>query len=110
MLKPGKKPYDQYQLGQLRFDAEDQLNYVKKIRTDDPTTARMILLNKVFVLTELFFDIKQLWTPAPKQRLMRIKNIAPSFYELLVKLYRENRLLEQEKIAEAIIDFVFSKS
>ncbi len=109
MLKQGKKPYDQYQLSQLRFDAEDQINYVKKIKMTDLATARMILLNKVFALTELFFDIRQLWIPAPKQRLMQIKKIDTRFYDLLVKFYEENGLSEQIKSAEVIVKFVFSK-
>ena len=52
MLKIGKKAIDQYQMGQLKFDAEDLISYVKRIVSDDSTTARMMLMNKEFVLTK----------------------------------------------------------
>jgi len=83
VLDAGKKPIDEYQLGQFRFDAKDQLKYVENILATDPTTANLILSNKVFALTELFFDIRQMWTPAPKQRLAEIQKISPDFYALL---------------------------
>lgn len=108
MLKAGKKPFDEYQLGQLRFDATDQLNYVKHISSYDIVTAKLILFNKVFALTELFFDIRQMWTPAPKQRLQKIKDLEPRFYELLSKFYEGSSIPKQIITAEVIIDLVFS--
>jgi predicted nucleotidyltransferase len=43
ILDAGKKAIDEYQLGQFRFDAEDQLKYVETILVSDPTTANLIL-------------------------------------------------------------------
>src|SRR5262245_59030572 len=106
MLKVGKEQYDQYKLGQFKFDVEYQLKYVKSIMDNDPTSAKLILFNKVFALTELFFDIKQLWTPAPKQRLINIKNINPQLYDLLVEFYQETTLQQQINIAESIVTVI----
>ena len=92
VLKAGKKPYDQLQLGKVRFGAEDQLGYVGYELyelSNDPVTANLILNNKIFALTEVFFDLRQQWTPAPKQRLSKIKNVS---MELFVAL-RSNLLL-----------------
>src|ERR1700722_9591278 len=83
VLKKGKAPIDEHQLGQFRFDAEDTLKYVGHIADADPVTANLVLTNKVFTLTELFFNIRQMWIPAPKQRLAKIKEISPDLYALL---------------------------
>jgi len=108
VLDAGKKAIDEYQLGQFRFDAEDQLKYVESILASDPTTANLILTNKIFALTELFFDIRQIWTPAPKQRLIEIKKISPEFYSLLKEFYRESiTLSERLDIGKKIIPIIF---
>ena len=108
LLKSGKPPIDADQLGQFRFDAEDQLRYVEHIRHDDPTTANLILTNKVFALTELFFDIRQQWTPAPKQRLAKIQALSPELYILLEDFYHEStRLDEKLSIARNMLPIVF---
>jgi predicted nucleotidyltransferase len=110
ILDAGKKPIDEYQLGQLRFDAEDQLKYAESITVSDPTTANYILSNKIFALTELFFDIRQIWTPAPKQRLVKIREISPEFYSLLQQFYQEKiTTIEKQSLAKNIISIIFSK-
>lgn len=110
VLNAGKKPIEEYQLGQFRFDAEDQLKYVDSILASDPTTANLILTNKVFALTELFFDIRQIWTPAPKQRLAEIQKISPDFYALLKEFYQEQITLKNKlETAQKIVPLVFGK-
>jgi len=110
ILNAGKKPIDEYQLGQFRFDSEDQLKYVESILASDPTTANLILTNKIFALTELFFDIRQIWTPAPKQRLTKIKGINLEFYSLLEKFYQESIPLKDKiETAKKIIPIIFQK-
>lgn len=111
VLDTGKTPIDEYQLGQFRFDAEDQLKYVESIFADDPTTANLILTNKIFGLTELFFDIRQIWTPAPKQRLAEIQKISPDFYTLLKRVYQEQiTLKDRVDAAKEIIPVVFEST
>jgi len=107
VLDKGKKPIDEYQLGQFRFDAEDVLKYVENILDSDPTTANLILTNKVFTLTELFFDIRQLWIPAPKQRIAKIKELSPGLYTLLTEFYSDKDLKERLEIAKSILNLVF---
>lgn len=108
VLDEGKKPIDTYRLGQFRFDVEDILKYVEYIVETDPTTANLILGNKVFSLTELFFNIRQKWTPAPKQRLAQIKEISPELYRLLVEFYGENNFKERLEMAKKIVPIVFT--
>ena len=110
VLDVGKKPIDEYQLGQFRFDADDQLKYVESIILKDPTTANLILSNKVFSLIELFFDIRLLWTPAPKQRLAKITELDAKLFELLEQFYKEPITLpEKLTIAREIVPLVFRK-
>lgn len=109
VLEEGKKPIDSYQLGQFRFDAEDILKYVEQIVVTDSATADFILTNKVFALTELFFDIRQKWTPAPKQRLAQIKEVSPELHALLVEFYGDKNLKERLGIAKKIIPIVFTR-
>jgi len=73
----------------------------------DPTTANLILNNKVFNLTELFFDIRQLWIPAPKQRMERIKEISPDLYNLLTEFYLDKPPGERLEIAKRMLSLVF---
>lgn len=108
LLGPGKKIIDNQQIRQLRFDAEDQIKYVEFVLAKDPTTANLILANKVFGLTEVFFDLRQIWTPAPKQRLEEIKKMEPEFYSLLVLFNQEHKLTKEKiEIAKKIICRVF---
>lgn len=108
VLGAGKKPIDEYQLGQFRFDAEDILKYVESILASDSTSANLILTNKIFALTELFFDIRQMWTPAPKQRLVEIQKISPDFYSLLKEFYQERASLKDKlDTAKKIVPVVF---
>ena len=110
ILDAGKKAIDEYQLGQFLFDSEDQLKYVESIFASDPTTANLILTNKIFALTELFFDIRQMWTPAPKQRLAKIKEISPEFHSLLQEFYQEQvSIKEKLEVARKIVSVVFKK-
>jgi predicted nucleotidyltransferase len=107
VLDKGKKPIDRYQLAQFRFDAEDTLKYVEHIADGDSATANLILTNKVFTLTELFFNIRQLWIPAPKQRMEQIKEISPGLYNLLSEFYSDKKLRERLEIAKKIVPLVF---
>lgn len=108
ILDNGKKAIDEYQLGQFRFDAEDSLKYVESILANDPITANLILSNKIFSLTELFFDIRQVWTPAPKQRLAKIKEISPELHSLLEQFYRDAiSTKEKLEVARKIIPIVW---
>ncbi len=108
-LSVGKKPVDEFQLGQFRFDAIDILKYVENVLVNDSTSANFILTNKVFALTELFFDIRQIWTPAPKQRLEQIQKISPDFYILLNEFYKEQiDLKDKLEVARKIITVVFN--
>jgi len=109
LLAAGKPPFDADSIPQLRFDADDGLTAIQHLLTTDPATANMLLNQKIFALTELFFDLRQHWTPAPKQRLAAIRSLNPTFGSLLETFYSD-RLPPTEKLdaARAITHIVFT--
>lgn len=110
IVDEGKKPIDPYQIGQFKFSAEDTLTAVESLSEKDPATANLVLQKTVLSLTELFFDLCQLWTPAPKQRLKKIQEIKPELYTLLQDFYSTEKSLKMKlEIARTIIPSVFEK-
>jgi hypothetical protein len=110
-LSLGKEAIDEHQLGHLRFDAEDQIKYAEAVLSSDEVTANFILTNKVFELTKQFFDVRQLWTPAPKQRLDGIKQVSPEVYTLLVQFYQEqDGMKDRLETAKKIVPLVFERN
>jgi hypothetical protein len=98
---------DQYE--HFKFDVHDQLKAITELTGSDPTSAKMLLSIKVIQLMELFFDIRQLWTPPPKQRLAVIKAMNQTLYDLIERYYGEQSLPEQIKIVKSIVPIVFDK-
>ena len=100
----GKKPIEASKLKHFEFDATDQLRAVESMLTVDPYSANILLSEKILNLTSLYFDIKQLWTPAPKQLLAEIKGLNQELHNKLVSFYTDgNTLKERLIIAKEII-------
>ncbi|QQS60138.1 nucleotidyltransferase domain-containing protein [Candidatus Falkowbacteria bacterium] len=108
IIKQGKKVNDPYQVRQYKFSSEDEIGSVAKLTDKDSATANLVLFKTVYSLTELFFDLRQLWTPAPKQRMAKIKELSPEFYSLLFDFYKD-KVSSQERIglAQRMISLVF---
>ena len=106
-LQDGKKQMNALHLEQSRFDYDDEIRYARSIAAEDPTTAHLTLANKVFALTKTFFDIRQQWTPPPKQRLAAIRDVSPDLYALLCAFYQQAGLQEKIDIAERMLPLVF---
>jgi len=108
MLSSGKTLPDIHQIGQWKFDAGDQIGYAEYLYEKDPVTADMILSNKVFALTEVFFDLRGKWTPAPKQRLSKIKEESEELSALISQFWGvENNFTERVRVAREIIGVIF---
>lgn len=107
IIETGKKPIDIYQKEQYKFSAEDELVAVEsKIKTD-PATANLILSKSMLFLTELFFDLRQMWVPAPKQRLVKIKEASPKLAELIEQFYVSSTLENRIELVKKIIPLIF---
>jgi len=108
IIKNGKDPLDKIKIDHLNFDAKDSLEAIKFFAQNDPILANFLLSKKILDLSEWFFDLRQLWVPAPKQKLGRIKEISPELFDLLVRFYKDGVLLNEKiNIAEKIILAVF---
>ncbi len=108
ILREGKKPIDEYQREQLRFDAEDQIRYAERVLDHDPVAASFILTNKVLALTEAFFNLRQLWTPGPKQRMARIRETDPVVHSLFEGFFAERTgIREKAEIARKLVAVLF---
>jgi hypothetical protein len=104
----GKAPLDPVHVAHMVFDIRDQLQAVADLTPHDPITARMIVSTKIVQLTELYFDLRQRWTPPPKQRLGILRQDNPEVYDLVVAYYTEHELPRQIAIARALFAAVFS--
>jgi predicted nucleotidyltransferase len=110
LLSEGKTPLSSDELKHLSFDADDQIAAVSHIAKTDTELANFVLTNKIFGLTELYFDIRGIWTPPPKQRFKKIAKIDSDFAVLLYKYYTEpNNITNKIEIAKQIIEVVFNK-
>ena len=110
VLDTGKKAIEEHQIRQLHFDSDDQIKYVERIADIDQTSANLILHNKIYALSELFFDIRCIWTPAPKQRLAEILKINSNFYILLEQFYQDQTSFKAKvEIAKKIVAIIFEQ-
>lgn len=100
MIKDGKAKMDESQRGQLQFSAMDEIAAVESLAGKDEVAANLLLNHVVFTLTTQFFDLRQLWTPAPKQRVEKIKELKPQMHTELVKFHQAETTI-QDNIATA---------
>jgi predicted nucleotidyltransferase len=104
----GKPPLAPARLAHAQFDIGDQLRAVEELASSDPVTARMILSIKIVQLSELYFDLRQLWTPPPKQRLGVLKRTDSEVHNLIAAYYQEVSLTRQLTVARALFTAVFN--
>jgi Nucleotidyltransferase domain len=99
----GKALPDRRSIRHSRFDAEDQLRGVRSLRATDLPAAALVLHRHVEALTELFFDLAQEWTPPPKERLKRIRELNPAVAEAFDRFYGLADVDEQMQAAEQVV-------
>lgn len=104
-----KSPLSEETMAHLTFDVRDQIKTAEALAPNDPITARMLLNMKLLHLTELFFDVRQLWTPPPKQRLAVIRQHDAGLYERIAQFYNAATLEEQIALARQIAETVLKK-
>jgi predicted nucleotidyltransferase len=90
LQQEGKPAIDKHQLEQLRFDAEDQIAHAERVAESDAATAGLVLASKVLGLTASYFDVRRLWTPAPKARAARLRELDALAYQALRDFYTES--------------------
>ncbi len=98
----GREPLTKKQINHLKFEKEDKIRAAEYLHDSDPATANLYLQALCQELVELYFELNQQWTPAPKQRLpyMRRTNaeIAKYFDDLFLAKGFEKQLEETKKV------------
>ena len=108
LFENGKPIIDDHRRKQMCFDAEDQIRFIEDILDSDPLNAEFLLSDKISLLTAWFFDLRALWTPAPKKRLEEINRLAPHYYDLLKEFYSTNLSTKQKvELAKKMVIAVF---
>jgi predicted nucleotidyltransferase len=109
ILAQGKPPISAEQEAHARFDIDDQLHAIAALADTDPRTARLLLSAKVLQLTELYFDVRRLWRPPPKQRLGVLQLLDTPFYDRVAAYYDAHALPAQIQAARSIAAAVFDR-
>ncbi len=94
-------------LAHLRFDFEDSLKAVERIRTSDPATASLLLQKKMLNLIDLYFDLKRVWRLAPKQQLEHILIQDAGLGKMFQDFYTGENLDQQLVVAKNIGFHIF---
>lgn len=107
--KEGKKVIDEEKRDHLRFDIEDFIRALRVISVEDTVEARYLINLKLSQLLELYFDIKGLWKPAPKQLLDEIKSLDNKLHKNITLFYQNHDLDSKLDHFEAIYHKIFQK-
>lgn len=108
IINEGKKEINIFQIEQFKFSALDTVKAVEALIEKDPSTATLVLTKTALTLMEQFFDLRRLWTPAPKQRLVKIREINPELAELFMSYFSEKyNLVSKIEIVKKITAKVF---
>lgn len=94
-------------LAHFRFDFEDSLKAVERVRTTDPATASLLLQKKMSNLIDLYFDLKRVWRPAPKQQLEQILTQNAELGKMFQDFYTDENLDQQLVVAKNIGSNIF---
>ena len=106
----GRSPLTEKQIHHLRFEKADKLSAVEYLKDKDLPTANLYLQSLCQELVELYFELHQLWTPAPKQRLKKLREIDKESADIFDALYRSNSFEEQLNNAKLVVQKLFGKN
>jgi len=103
----GKPHPDERSIRHRKFDATDQLRGIRSLQATDLPAAALVLHRHIEALTELFFDLIQEWTPPPKERLKKIRELDPAVAGAFDRFYRSVNLGEKMQAAEYVLQKLF---
>ena len=103
----GRSPLTEKQIHHLRFEKADKLSAVEYLKDKDLPTANLYLQSLCQELVELYFELHQLWTPAPKQRLKKLREIDKENADLFDTLFCSNSFEKQLRNAKLVVQKLF---
>jgi len=110
LIAEGKPALDEARVEWSRFASADRLRAAARLAETDPTTARMVLHDRVLELTATFFDLRRLWTPALKRRLPAIADHDAELHALLVAFFGQAASFDEElRLAGLVLEAVYAE-
>lgn len=103
----GKPALDERQIAHFKFEKKDNISAVESLVKTDSATANLYLQNLALEALELYFDLRQIWTPSPKLRLKYLRKHDSNMAELFDEFYTSENLNEQLEIIKKIIPAIF---
>lgn len=104
--KEGKQKLSGDKLIHTRFDIEDSLRGIETNATINPTNTIYLMNIKLLSLLDLFFDVRGIWKPAPKQLLGEIQKQDQNLYHSVTSYYQEQNPQKRLTILKSIADTV----
>jgi len=94
-------------LTHLRFDFEDSLKAIERIKETDSATAFLLLHKKILDLINHYFDLQRKWRPAPKQQLEQLQAQDANLGRMFQDFYTTGNLDRQLMIAKKLVAHIF---
>ena len=105
--KKGKPKMNKKQINHFRYDREDKIRAIEHLKDKDFATANLQLDRLGQETLEIYFDLNQLWTPAPKQRLGWLRENDKKTAIMFDKFFQAQDFETQLKLIKRIVKFVF---
>lgn len=98
LIHEGKPALSNEEIEFLTFDTKDQLRSLSNYMRTDKETAIILLHRQIFLLSSLYFNLRQLWTPSPKRKLTVLEKLDKG----IVDLFRECLRITADDIEQKI--------
>lgn len=107
----GKTPVETRAIVRWAFEANDEIAMARRLESDDPANAAMILYNRVYQSLQRYFDVRQEWRIPPKKALAYFKQHEPQLYSMVISLYSSHADLNTKiQLAINISHYIFDST
>lgn len=107
--KSGKARLKDEVIQKILFNFEDQINFISAKSTEDLPTAIFMFNSLVYVFLDQYFDLCQLWKPAPKEILGNLRKVDPDFAEKIDQIMMNSELKVRINVFKEIADDLIRK-
>lgn len=105
--KQGKKKLTDKAIRHFRFDVDDRIRAIEYLKEQDFATANYFLSVLGDHVISLYFDLRQIWTPPPKQRISYLREHDKKVAQLAEDLFSERSIAERIAAAKSLINAIF---
>jgi len=110
LIKKHKKPkLAEKEIKHFQFDREDKVRAIEYFKEKDFSAANLQLDRLGQEMLEIYFDLHQLWTPAPKQRLEYLRDVDSDMAKLFDEFFTVQDFEKRLEVIKVIVERVFSK-